>query len=257
MNTGSTPSYVIVIPARLGSTRLAEKILLEAAGDPLVIHTWRTAQRSQASRVVIAADDPKTVATVEARGAEVILTGEAASGTDRIAACVRALGLQGETIVVNLQADEPQMPVSVLDQLATALAADPGAALATACCPIEDGAELFNPNAVKVVLDARDRALYFSRAPLPYERDRFDQDPPKPAAIAHFRHLGVYAYRVDFLRAFSGLEPSSAERAESLEQLRALHHGHPITVVRLPQATPPGIDTPKDWERFSQYINSL
>ncbi len=257
MNLDVVPDYVIVIPARLGSTRLAEKVLLEAGGDPLVIHTWRTAGQSRAGQVVIAADDPRTVAAARERGAEVILTGEAVSGTDRIAQCVRELELPDETIVVNLQADEPQMPAAVLDQLAAALAADSGAALSTACCPIQDSAELFNSNAVKVVLDARERALYFSRAPLPYERDRFDQDPPQPAAVAHFRHLGVYAYRVEFLRGFSDLEPSEAERAESLEQLRALHHGFPIRVIKLPQPTPPGIDTPEDWEKFCRYIKSL
>ncbi|MFK7955489.1 MAG: 3-deoxy-manno-octulosonate cytidylyltransferase [Lysobacterales bacterium] len=252
----ATP-YVIIIPARLGSSRLAEKVLLSAAGQPLVMHTWQAARCSGADRVIIATDSQAVVEAVSPLGAEVVMTGPADSGTDRLAQVAQQLGIDDNAVVVNLQADEPLMPAAVLDTLADELSKHPTAAIATACCPIVDSAELFDPNAVKVVLDADGNALYFSRAPLPYERGRFDLTPPAAPNTGHLRHLGVYAYRAAFLKAFSAMRPSEAEQAESLEQLRALYYGYQIRVVTLKSATPPGIDTEKDWQAFSQYINSL
>lgn len=250
-------AYLIIIPARLDSSRLARKVLLSAAGKPLVIHTWQAALNSGADRVIIAADDPAVVDAVSPYGAEVMMTGPADSGTDRLAQVAHQLNLDDDTVVVNLQADEPLMPARVLDSLANELTQHSAAAIATACCPIEESTELFDPNAVKVVLDADRNALYFSRAPVPFERGRFDLEPPQIPTKGHLRHLGVYAYRAGFLKAFSKLPPSDAEQAESLEQLRALHYGYQIRVIRLQQSTPQGIDTEKDWLAFSQYINSL
>ncbi len=257
MTANAAQHYVIMIPARLGSTRLANKVMLKVADAPLLIHTWRAANASAAARVVIAADDSLIADTAADFGAEVVVTGPAASGTDRLGLCAQQLQLPDDTIVVNLQADEPLMPAQVLDSLAKELFTNPDAAMATACCPISDDLELMNPNAVKVVLDGADNALYFSRAPIPFERGRHDQQPPAASLTGHLRHLGVYAYRAGFLKQFSGLEPPESEGAESLEQLRALHHGFRIRVIRLTEATPPGIDTHEDWEKFSQYINSL
>lgn len=251
------PSYLVMIPARLASTRLPNKVLLEAGGKPLLAHTLEAARGSHAERVVVAAESADIAQAMTPYDAEVVITGPADTGTDRLAKATSQLDLPDDTIVVNLQADEPTMPPAVLDQLASALVSNSGAAMATACCPISDAQELFNPNAVKVVLNARNSALYFSRAPLPYERGSFDHTPAGETRFAHYRHLGLYAYRAGFLKQYSQLAPCEAERAESLEQLRALHYGFEISVIKLAGATPPGVDTQQDWELFCQQFNLL
>lgn len=238
-------NFLVLIPARLGSTRVAEKMLLEAGGVPLVVHTWRRGSASEANRVVICADHERIAAAARAHDAEVVLTGPADTGTERLAEASRRLELDDDTIVVNLQGDEPDMPASVINALAAELAAHPEAALATACCPVDEPGQLHDPNVVKVVVDGAGNALYFSRATIPFVRDE------TAAPANHLRHLGIYAYRVKFLRRFAAWPPAPNETVEKLEQLRALHYGCRIRMLFLDQPTPPGIDTESDWQAFA------
>jgi 3-deoxy-manno-octulosonate cytidylyltransferase (CMP-KDO synthetase) len=189
----------------------------------------------------VATDDKRIAEAVRAHGFEARMTrAEHPSGTDRIAEAAAALGLADAAIVVNVQGDEPLVPPALIARVAAALAADAGASVATACHPIHDAAEFANPNVVKVVLDANGRALYFSRAGIPYPRDG--------GAPAGYRHVGLYAYRMAFLRRYAALAPAPPERAEQLEQLRVLWHGERIAVVIEQGDIPPGVDTPADLE---------
>ncbi len=245
--------FTVVIPARYAASRLPGKPLAELAGEPLIRHVYRRACESGAQRVVVATDDERIAAACRGFGAAVALTrGDHATGTDRIAEVVAAEGLDDEALVVNLQGDEPLMPPALLGLAASRLAADPGAAIATLAVPIETAAELLDPAAVKVVTDRRGRALYFSRAPIPWDRERFPE--PEDAAVAGggwLRHLGLYAYRAGFLRRFPGLEPAPPEARERLEQLRALWHGYAIQVATTEQRPGPGVDTAADLERVA------
>lgn len=243
--------FVVIIPARLASTRLPRKPLADLAGQPMVVRVARAAAASGADEVVVAADSPEIVSACASHGVRALLTrADHATGTDRLAEAVERLGLDDDSIVVNVQGDEPLMPAEVVQRVADALARRPDCAIATACHPIHEPGEFFSPNVVKVVADASGRALYFSRAPIPWSRDAFalarDRLPPDLPAR---RHIGLYAYRAAFLRRFPTLAPSPLEQHESLEQLRALSHGFGIAVVELPQALPPGVDTPEDLER--------
>jgi 3-deoxy-manno-octulosonate cytidylyltransferase (CMP-KDO synthetase) len=199
----------------------------------------------------VAADSPEIVDACSAHGVEALLTrADHASGTDRLAEAVEHLGLPDDALVVNVQGDEPLMPAGVVRRVAEALAQRTDCAIATACHPLHDAAEFFSPNVVKVVTDANGRALYFSRAPIPWSRDAFAAGRDRlPPGLPARRHVGLYAYRAGFLRRFSQLPPAPLEQHESLEQLRALAHGFGIAVIELAEALPPGVDTPEDLER--------
>ena len=239
--------FIVVIPARHASTRLPGKPLLQLAGEPMIRHVVRRAQASGAVRVVVATDDARIAQALDGSGAQVAMTrADHASGSDRLAECAQQLGLPDEAIVVNLQGDEPMAPASGIRAVAEALAQS-AAPMATLATPIETIEELLNPNCVKVVCTADGHALYFSRAPVPWPRDAFascrDSLPPN---MPFLRHIGIYAYRAGFLRAFSRLAPTPLECSEALEQLRALEHGHRIAVRIAPEPFPPGVDTAED-----------
>ena len=238
----------IVIPARYASTRLPGKPLLPLAGKPMVQWVYERARASGAEEVWIATDDARIAQAAAGFGAPVCLTrADHASGSERLAEVVAQRGWPDEAVVVNLQGDEPLMPPALLDQVATALAADAGAAIATVCARIHAAAEVFNPNVVKVVRDDAGRALYFSRAPIPWQRDAWkDGARVLPEGATFYRHIGLYAYRAGFLRRWPGLAPSPLEQAESLEQLRALWHGFAIAVIDSAELPGPGVDTPED-----------
>ncbi len=248
--------FIAVIPARLASTRLPRKPLADIAGKPMVVHVAERAREAGAARVVIATDAPEVVEAVAASGFEVLLTSPAhPTGTDRLAEVVERLGLPDDAIVVNVQGDEPLVPPALVSACAALLANRPDCAIATAAHPIDSVEEFLNPNVVKVAFDAADRALYFSRAPIPFPRDamlaaaRTGQPPVFPPGYAPMRHIGLYAYRAGFLRVFPKLAQPEIERFECLEQLRALAHGHAIAVLRAASAPPAGVDTQEDLER--------
>jgi len=243
-------AFDVIIPARLASTRLPRKPLADIAGVPMVVRVAQGARQSGAARVVVAADDDAIVDVCRAHGVEALLTAPTHdTGTDRLAEAVAALGLPDERIVVNVQGDEPLLPPAVIDRVAALLAAHADCAIATAAHPLADTAEFFDPNVVKVVTDRENRALYFSRAPIPWARDAFAaRREALPHGLPARRHVGLYAYRAGFLRRFPTLEPDALEQYERLEQLRALAHGHRIAVLVLAAPLPPGVDTPADLE---------
>jgi 3-deoxy-manno-octulosonate cytidylyltransferase (CMP-KDO synthetase) len=250
--------FVVVIPARYGSSRLPGKPLLDIGGLPMVAHVWQRALESAATRIVVATDDARIVEAVEAFGGEAILTrADHPSGTDRLAEVASHLKLDDDTIVVNVQGDEPLLPATLIDQVAMRLEEDPDASIATLAEPIGDVDTLFNPNVVKVVRDARGRALYFSRAPIPWDRDAFSARPELLETDAWLRHIGLYAYRAGFLAEYVGWAPSPLELLEQLEQLRALHHGRCIQVALSAEPHPAGVDTPEDLVRVRQLIRNV
>ena len=242
-------SFTVLIPARMKSTRLPDKPLADIGGLPMVVRVAQQAARSGASRVCVACDDPRIVQACEAAGVRALLTrADHPSGSDRLAEACALLGLADDTVVVNVQGDEPLIDPTLIDAVAQSLAARPDTPMGTAAHAIEDEADFVNPNVVKVVLDAAGHALYFSRSPLPFWRDggmqpRLSVDHPA------LRHIGIYAYRAGFLRSFPGLAVSPLERVESLEQLRVLWHGHRIAVHVTPHAPGTGVDTPEDLAR--------
>lgn len=251
-------AFTVVIPARFASSRLPGKPLQEIAGKPMVQHVWEQARKSSAQRVVIATDDARIVEVCRGFGAEVLLTREDHnSGTDRLAEVASQLGLAGDAIVVNVQGDEPLIPPAIIDQVAANLAAHPEAAIATLAEPIEEVAALFNPNVVKVATDLNGLALTFSRAPLPWARDAFAVSREQlPADVPYRRHIGIYAYRAQFLHDFVAWGPCWLEDTECLEQLRALWHGVRIHVADALEAPPPGVDTPQDLERVRRLLGA-
>ena len=248
--------FVVIVPALLASTRLPRKPLADIAGVPMIVRVARVASASGAAQVVVAADSAEIVDTCSAHGVAALLTrADHATGTDRLAEAVAHLDLADDAIVVNLQGDEPLMPVAVLRRVADALAERDDCSIATACHPLEDAAEFFSPNVVKVVSDATGRALYFSRAPIPWSRDAFAAHRDRlPPGLPARRHIGLYAYRAGFLRRFPALPPAPLEQHESLEQLRALVLGFGIAVIELPGALPPGVDTAEDLDRVRALI---
>ena len=240
--------YQIIIPSRYASTRLPGKPLLEIAGKPLIQHVYEAARASLAERIIIATDDERIRNSAMAVGAEVILTSSHHnSGTDRLAEVVAFMNESDDSIIVNLQGDEIGMPASLLDQVASALHANPDRSMATLCAPITDTADYNNPNIVKVVFDNRNTAMYFSRSPLPWSKQG---DVPAGA----YRHIGLYAYRCGFLKKFSATPVCQLERSESLEQLRALFHGMKIHVEVACDHPGIGIDTPEDLEKARNLI---
>jgi 3-deoxy-manno-octulosonate cytidylyltransferase (CMP-KDO synthetase) len=246
-----TTPFTVLIPARYASTRLPGKPLADIAGKPMVVRVAERARASGAKRVVVATDDIRVRDAVVAHAIDACMTrADHATGTDRLAETAQQLGLADDAIVVNVQGDEPLLDPALIRDMAALLAARPDAAIATACHPIDDVAEAFNPNVVKVVLDAAGYALYFSRATIPWARDAFRESTQAiPEGLPLYRHYGLYAYRVSFLRAFPGLAPAPIEAFEALEQLRALWHGYRIA-VQVTHGTPaPGIDTPEDLAR--------
>jgi 3-deoxy-manno-octulosonate cytidylyltransferase (CMP-KDO synthetase) len=247
--------FHVLIPARLASTRLPNKPLADIGGLPMVVRVARQAQASGALRCVVAADDMAIVQACQAHGVEALLTRtDHASGSDRLAEACELLGLPDDALVVNVQGDEPLIDPLLIRAVATTLDQHPTCVMSTAAHPIADTAEFHNPNVVKVVLDRAAQALYFSRSAMPFWRDAPAAGalPLEPPAL---RHLGIYGYRVGFLRQFPRLEPAPMERCEALEQLRVLWHGHRIAVHVTPDAAGPGVDTPQDLERVRRLFS--
>lgn len=251
----SVPPFVVAIPARYGSTRLPAKPLRAIGGVPMVVRVAQRALLAGASQVVVAVDDSRIAEALAGQGVDVCMTrADHASGSDRLAECVEHYAWPDDTIVVNLQGDEPFAPAAGIREVARALAEN-DAPMATLATPIDSVHELFDPNVVKLVRMATGRAMYFSRAPLPWARDGFAASRESlPADVPFLRHIGIYAYRAGFLRRYTGLSRTPLEQAESLEQLRVLEHGYPIAVRLTPQPFPPGIDTPADLERAEQWL---
>lgn len=246
-------SYVVIIPARYASTRLPAKPLADIAGKPMLQHVYERARRSRADRVVIATDDARIQDAALAFGAEVVMTASShESGSDRLNEAATKLGLAPETIIVNVQGDEPLIPPAIIDQVATNLAAHADYGMATLSASLDHPAQLFEPSVVKVVADKNGRALYFSRASIPYSRKHF---PAQPDDLTPWqRHIGIYAYRVGFLQQFVGWSPAPIEQLESLEQLRALWNGAAIHVQAACEVPAPGVDTPEDLQRLRQLL---
>jgi 3-deoxy-manno-octulosonate cytidylyltransferase (CMP-KDO synthetase) len=247
--------YRIVIPARMASTRLPGKPLAQLAGKSLLQHVYLRARQSAASTTVIATDDATIAAHARDFGAAVQMTSAShPSGSDRIAEVVTALAWPDDSIVVNLQGDEPLMPVACLDQVASLLAGDPQAAMASLYWPIDDAADAGNPNIVKVVVSQSGHALYFSRSLLPHPRDYSSVDDALAQGLSFKRHVGLYAYRTRALKLFARLPASPLEQAEKLEQLRMLEHGQRIVMARAKELIPPGVDTLDDLARVEKLI---
>ncbi len=235
-------AFIVVIPARLASSRLERKALADLGGRPMVVRVAERATQSQAQQVVVATDTHDIESVCKAAGLSVVMTrSEHPSGTDRIAEVVSILGLDDNALIVNVQGDEPLIPVELINEMAYTLDSHPDCAMSTAAVAIQDSSEITNPNAVKVVLNQRGEAIYFSRSVIPY--DRTHSNP------SYYRHIGIYAYRAGFLKRYAQLAPSPLELAESLEQLRVLWHGERIA-VHITAVTPPaGVDTPEDLAR--------
>ncbi len=253
----ANPPFVVAIPARYASTRLPGKPLRELGGKPLVAHVVQRALEAGAAQVVVATDDARIGDALQGSVATVCMTrADHASGSDRLAECAERLGWPDDTIVVNLQGDEPFAPAAGIRAVAELLA-DDAAPMATLTAPITSARELFDPNCVKLVIDGHGRAMYFSRAPIPWAREAFAGDRDTlPAGVDFWRHIGIYAYRAGFLRQFARLSRTPLERAESLEQLRALEHGHAIAVRATPVEFPAGIDTEADLARAQAWLRS-
>ena len=242
-------SFKVVIPARYASTRLPGKPLLDIAGKPMVVRVAEQAAKSGASEIIIATDFEKIVSVAQVQDLKAVMTRiDHASGTDRIAEVAQKLGWPDDEIVVNVQGDEPLIDPELIKEVAQHLANSKDAVMATACHPIHDEASLLNPNSVKVVMDANGNALYFSRAPIPYPRD----DIYKQHIQTH-RHIGIYAYRVGFLKQYAQLVVTELEKIESLEQLRVLYHGYKIGVTITQNAPASGVDTQEDLD----YVRSV
>lgn len=248
--------FVVAIPARFAATRLPGKPLRMLGGKPLVWHVAQRALDAGAREVWVAADDQRILDAVVDSGVRGVLTSlDHPSGTDRLAECAALAGWADELIVVNLQGDEPFAPPAGVRAVAELLDRSE-CQMATLAAPILDRATLFDPNAVKVVADALERALYFSRAPIPWDRDAFPNDDDVLPAGAWLRHIGIYAYRAGFLRRFAALPPGRLEQLEKLEQLRVLEAGYRIAVTITPAAFPPGVDTPEDLARAEAHLQS-
>lgn len=252
------PPFVVAIPARHAATRLPGKPLRLLAGEPLVRHVARRALASGARQVVVASDHQGVLDAVADLGVDGCMTSaDCASGSDRLAECVQHFGWADDEPIVNLQGDEPFVPASGIQAVVRALI-DQGTPMATLATTLTTHAELMNPDCVKLVCDRAGRALYFSRAPIPWARDALRTRPealPQDAPL--LRHIGLYAYRAGFLKAFAKLDPGVLERVESLEQLRALEHGHAIAVNVVDAAFPPGIDSPQDLEHAERAMQEM
>jgi len=249
--------FVVAIPARFDASRLPGKPLRPLGGEPLVLHVARRALAAGAREVWVAADDERIVQALDGSGVQVALTSKAhASGTDRLAECADIAGWDDDTLVVNLQGDEPFAPAAGIELVAATLAVS-GAAMSTLAAAIDDVEDLFDPNVVKLVRDADGHALYFSRAPIPWPRDAFARERSRLPEGGHWlRHIGIYGYRAGFLRRFAKMPPGRLEQVEALEQLRALEAGHAIAVALTPEPFPPGVDTPEDLARAERHLQA-
>ena len=250
-------SFTVLIPARLASSRLPNKPLADIAGLPMVVRVALQARKSLATRVVVAADSASIVQACESHGIEAVLTRQDhPSGSDRLAEACEKLGLDGNDMVVNVQGDEPLIDPALIDAVANVLANAPQASMGTAAHAIATREDYLNTNVVKVVCNAQGLAHYFSRAPIPFHRDQANEQWWNAHSdFAPLRHVGIYAYKAGFLRSFPALSPAPTEQVESLEQLRALWHGHAIAVHITDQAPGPGVDTPADLERVRALLS--
>ncbi|MCL1633510.1 3-deoxy-manno-octulosonate cytidylyltransferase [Luteimonas sp. SX5] len=250
----TNPDFIVAIPARYAASRLPGKPLRLLGGEPLVVHVARRALAAGAREVWVAADDNRIAQALRETDVRVAMTSPGhVSGTDRLAECAQIAGWSDDTLVVNLQGDEPFAPAAGIRAVAELLQSS-AAAMATLAAPIQDAETLFDPNAVKLVRSDSGDALYFSRAPIPWPRDAFAKDRSRLPGNADgepewLRHIGIYAYRAGFLRRFAAMPPGRLERLESLEQLRVLEAGHRIAVAITPEPFPPGVDTPEDLAR--------
>jgi len=243
-------NFTVLVPARLASTRLPNKPLADIAGLPMVVRVAQQAAASGAARVVVATDAPSVVQACAIAGVETVLTGsDHPSGSDRLAEACTLLGLQGDDIVVNVQGDEPLIDPALVRRCAALLAERSDCVMSTAAHAIDNLADYLNPNVVKVVLDAQQRALYFTRAPVPWRRDGNPGGATTLPMPAPLRHVGLYGYRAGFLRSFPALPAAPLEQTEALEQLRVLWHGHRVAVHVADRAPGLGVDTPEDLQR--------
>lgn len=256
MTDTAPPDFVVAIPARYASTRLPGKPLRLIAGEPMIVHVARRAREAGAREVVVATDDARIADALAPLGVTVCMTSsDHASGTDRLAETAAQRGWSDDTLVVNLQGDEPLAPPAAIRAAVDALIAS-GAPIATLAQPISGTDELFDPNCVKLVRDAQGIALYFSRAPIPWHRDAFARDRVTLPAGPWLRHIGLYVYRVGALREFAAMPPGALEQIESLEQLRALESGWRIAVALSPEPFPAGVDTEEDLARVEREMRS-
>ena len=247
--------FTVAIPARHAASRLPGKPLRLLGGEPLVLHVARRALAAGAREVWVAADDERIARALDGSGVRIAMTSpDHVSGSDRLAACAAIAGWSDDTVVVNLQGDEPFAPVAGIRAVAETLLAS-GAEMSTLATPVEDAAMLFDPNTVKLVRRADGDALYFSRAPMPWPRDAFAGDRTQLPEGGHWlRHIGIYGYRAGFLKRFTALPPGRLEQIEALEQLRALEAGFRIAVGITPEPFPPGVDTPEDLARAERHL---
>jgi 3-deoxy-manno-octulosonate cytidylyltransferase (CMP-KDO synthetase) len=242
-------SFKVVIPARYASSRLPGKPLLDIAGKPMVIRVSEQAKKSGAEAVVIATDFDKIVQVAEEHHIDAVMTRvDHQSGTDRIAEVAQNLSWDNDDIVVNVQGDEPLIDPALIKEVALTLARSRDAVMATACHAIHDEASMLNPNVVKVVMGANGNAMYFSRSPIPYPRDEAHKQ-----SLKAYRHIGIYAYRVGFLKQYAELSVTQLEKIENLEQLRVLHHGYKIAITVTDHAPATGVDTQADLD----YVRSI
>ncbi len=249
-------SFTIIIPARFESSRLPGKPLMDIHGKPMVQWTWERAQNSNAQRVIIATENEQVKSVCESFGAEVFLTSEHhQSGTERIAEVIELAGIDGDEILVNVQGDEPMLPAELIHQVAQGLEAHPEIPMATLCESIDDIDTVFDPNAVKVCRDVENKAITFSRAPLPWARDSFNGTQSSlPENWAYARHIGLYAYRAGFVKQYVTWPECALEQVEKLEQLRVLWHGEKILVLDALCDAGVGVDTEDDLERARQLL---
>lgn len=250
-------TFKVIIPARFASSRLPGKPLLDIAGKPMIQHVFERAKESQASEVLIATDNEQIMHVAREFGADVCLTrADHPSGTDRLAEVVSKRGFSDNDIIINVQGDEPCLPASLINQVANDLLQHPDADIATLYSQINQEKQVFDSNVVKVVMDNLGYALYFSRAPIPWMRDHFDQQSTLPPKLPHYRHIGLYGYRASFLKHYSELSPCILEKEESLEQLRALHHGKKIHLSAAEISPGHGVDTEEDLQEVRKLLTN-
>jgi len=263
LDAPASPPFIAVIPARLASSRLPGKALLDICGQPMVVHAAKCARAAGAQQVIIATDAQAIMDVAHEYGFPAVLTRQThISGTDRLAEVVEHLDWGDDTVIVNVQGDEPLLEPTLIQSVAAHLARQKECAIATAAHPITAPSEIFDPNVVKTVLDKNGHALYFSRAPIPWARDEYQPHWPELRAMpappyAVYRHIGLYAYRAAFLRRFPHLPTAPLEKAEALEQLRALWHGERIAVLITEHIPTAGVDTPADLARVRKHFEAL
>ena len=255
-HTDTTAPFHVLIPARLASSRLRNKPLADIGGQPMIVRVAERVRLSRAVSCVVATDDGQILAACRAAGVDAVLTrADHPSGSDRLAEACTLLGLPDDAVVVNVQGDEPLMEPALIEAVAAELQRRPDCVMSTAAHAIAHAAEFANPNVVKVVLDRRGTAQYFSRAPIPWWRDGMATGAASLPHPAPLRHVGLYGYRAGFLRQFPTLPVAPMEMLESLEQLRAMWHGHRIAVHITAHAPGPGVDTPEDLERVRRWLS--